>query len=45
MNEPFLSAIGDIHGFNDVIQKEMHTAEPHVPETSVFEFQLAIEKL
>jgi hypothetical protein len=37
------SQLLEIHGVNDVTQTEIHTAEPHVPETSVFE--IAIEKL
>jgi len=32
-------------GFNDVRQREIHTAEPLVPEPSTSEFELAIEKL
>ena len=31
--------------FNDDIQTEVHTAEPLVPEPSVFEVELAIEGL
>ena len=31
--------------FNDDIQTEVHTAEPLVPEPSVFEVELAIGKL
>jgi hypothetical protein len=33
------------HGVNDVRQREIHTAEPIVPELSAFEFETAIEKL
>ena len=33
------------HGVNDVMQAEIHTAEPLVPEPSAFEVELAIEKL
>ena len=33
------------HGFNEVRQTEIHTAEPLVPEPSAFEVELAIEKL
>jgi len=33
------------HGFSDVRQTEIHTAEPLVPEPSAVEFDLAIEKL
>ena len=35
----------NIQGANDVRQREIHTTEPLVPEPSVFEFELAIEKL
>jgi len=35
----------NIQGANDVRQREIHTTEPLVPESSVFEFELAIEKL
>jgi hypothetical protein len=34
----------NVHGVSDVRQAEIHTAEPLVPEPSVLEFQLAIEK-
>ena len=34
-----------IHGFSDIRQSEIHTAEPLVPETSVFEFEMATDKL
>jgi hypothetical protein len=34
-----------VHGVNDVRQREIHTAEPLVPEPSAFEVQMAIEKL
>jgi len=34
-----------MHGVSDVRQTEIHTAEPLVPEPSVFEVELAIEKL
>jgi len=33
------------HGFNDVRQTEIHTAEPLVPKASASEVELAIEKL
>jgi len=39
------SQLLNIHGVNEVRQTELHTAEPLVPETSVFEVELAIEKL
>jgi len=35
----------NVHGFNDARQTEIHTVEPLVPEPSVFEFELAIEKI
>jgi hypothetical protein len=35
----------NVHGANDVRQAEIHTAEPLVPESSVFEVELAIEKI
>jgi hypothetical protein len=34
-----------VHGFNDVRQTTGHTTVPLVPESSAFEFELAIEKL
>jgi len=39
------SQLLNIHGVNDVRQTEIHTTEPPVPEPSVFEVELAIEKL
>jgi len=39
------SQLWNVHGVNDVRQTEIHTAEPLVPEPSVFEFELAIENL
>jgi len=38
------SQLLNMHGFNDVRQTEINTAEPLVPEPSVFEFELAIVK-
>jgi len=35
----------NVHGVSDIGQKEIHTAEPLVPEPSAFEVELAIEKL
>jgi len=35
----------NVHAVNDVRQAEIHTAETLVPEPSVFEVELAIEKL
>jgi hypothetical protein len=39
------SQLLNIHGFNDVAQTEVHTAEPLVPEPSAFEVEMAVEKL
>jgi hypothetical protein len=39
------SQLLDVRGVNDVRQTEIHTAEPLVPQPSVFEDELAIEKL
>jgi hypothetical protein len=39
------SQLLNIHGVKDVRQTEVHTAEPLVPKPSVFEVQMAIEKL
>ena len=33
-----------MHGVNDVMRIEVHTAEPPVPEPTAFEFETAIEK-
>jgi hypothetical protein len=33
------------HGFNDVRQTEIHTAQPLAPEPSSFHFETAVEKL
>jgi hypothetical protein len=35
----------NVHGINDVRQKEIHTAEPLVPELSAVEVEMAIENL
>ena len=39
------SQLLNIHGFNDVRQSEIQTAEPPVPKPSAFEVEMAIEKL
>jgi len=39
------SQLFNIHEVNDVRQTEIHTAERQVPELSVFDFEMAIEKL
>jgi hypothetical protein len=35
----------NVHGFNDVRQTEIHTAEPLAPESSASKVDLGIEKL
>ena len=35
----------NVHGFTEVRQAEIHTAEPLVPEPSALDFEWAIEKL
>jgi len=39
------SQLLNVQGVNDVRQREIHTAELLVPETTAFEFELAIEEL
>jgi len=39
------SQLFNAHGVSEVRQKEIHTAEPLVPEMSAFEVEMAIEKL
>ena len=41
----YFSHLFNVHGFKDVGQAEIHKAEPLVPESSAFEFELAIGKL
>jgi hypothetical protein len=41
----YFSQILNVHGVSGVRQAEIHTAEPLVPEPSVLEVELAIEKL
>ena len=41
----YFSHLFNTHGVKDVRQAEIHTAEPLVPEPSVAEVELAIEKL
>jgi len=41
----YFSQLLNVHGVNDVRQREIHTAEPLVPEPSAFEVELAIEHL
>ena len=44
MEGPFLQLV-NVHGVNDAVQREIHTAESTVPETSFFEVELANEEL
>ena len=41
----YFSQLLNVHGVQDVRQKATHTAETLVPEPSVFEFDLVIEKI
>jgi len=41
----YFSQILNVHGINDVMQTEIHTAEPLVPEPNASEVELAIENL
>jgi len=41
----YFSQLFNMHGVKDVGQTEIHTAEPLVPEPSVCEVELAIDKL
>ena len=41
----YFSQTLNVHGISDVRQAEIYTEEPLVPETSVLEVELAIEKL
>jgi hypothetical protein len=41
----YFSQLLNVYGDSDVRQTEIHTAEPLVPEPSVFEVEMAIEKL
>ena len=41
----YFSQLLNVHGFNDVRQVEIHTAEPLVPEPNAFDVELAIEKI
>jgi hypothetical protein len=43
--EELFNQILYVHGFSDVRQAEIHTAEPPVPEPSALEVELGIEKL
>jgi hypothetical protein len=39
------SQLSNVHGLNDIIQAEIHAAEPLVPEPNAFEIEMALEKL
>jgi hypothetical protein len=39
------SQLFNVHGVSDVRQREIHTAEPLVPETNDFEVEMASDKL
>ena len=39
----YFSKLLNEHGVNDVRHKEIHTPEALVPETSAYEYELAIE--
>ena len=41
----YFSRLLNVHGVNEIGQAETHTEEPLVPEPSVFDVELAIEKL
>ena len=41
----YFSHLLNIHGVDDVRQREIHTAEPLVPETSVFGVELVIKTM
>ena len=41
----YFSQLFNVHGFKEVGQTEIHTAEPLVPDPSVSEVELAIDKL
>jgi hypothetical protein len=41
----YFAQLLNVHGFNDVRQMEIHTAEPLVLEPNAFEFEMATDKL
>jgi hypothetical protein len=41
----FFSQLLNVHRVSDVRQMEIHTAEPLVPNTNLFEFEIAVAKL
>ena len=40
----YFSQLLNVHGVNDIRQKEKNTAETLVPEPTAFEFELAIKR-
>jgi hypothetical protein len=40
----FLNQVLNVHGVHDVRQMDIHTAEPLIPEPSLVEVEVAIEK-
>jgi len=40
-----LSQLFDVHEVNDGRQREIHIAEPLMPESSIFEVEMAIERV
>ena len=41
----YFSQLLDLHGVNDIKHTDIHTAEPIVPDSSAYDFELAIGKL
>jgi hypothetical protein len=41
----FCNQVLNVHGFHDVTQMDIHTAEPLVPEPSLVDVEIAIGKL
>jgi len=39
----YFSQLFNVHGVSDVRQREIHTAEPLVPEPSAFEVEVVIK--
>jgi hypothetical protein len=41
----YFSSLLNVHRVSDIRQREIHTAEPLVPDPSLFEFEIVIAKL
>jgi len=41
----YFSQLLNVNGVNDVKQREIHTAEPLVPDPSAFKYEMTIEQL